>query len=193
MKNGHHIDIEAFWAEMAPGDHILQIYETEGEFLGMLERFICDGLRNRESVVVIATEGHLHALEQRLSSPELSPYRAQGKYMPLEAEKTLSRFMVNDWPDDRLFQRTIMEVLAEAARGGRNIRAFGEMVALLWEQGHNGATVRLEHQWNNLKKVYKFPLFCAYPRGGFTGNAAESMENICATHSKIVPTTCCRA
>jgi hypothetical protein len=189
MKNDRQSGIEAFWAELAPCDHILQIYEGDDEFLDMLERFIRDGLKNNESVVVIATAAHLDSLEKRLSSPELSNSLLPGQYIPLDAEKTLSRFLVNDWPDDRLFQKTIIDVLSEAAKGGRNIRAFGEMVALLWAQGRNGATVRLEYLWNNLKKVYKFPLFCAYPRSGFTENAAESIECICATHSKIVPIT----
>ncbi len=54
-------------------------------------------------------------------------------------------------------------------RDGRRVRAFGEMVAVLWDQGQNAATVRLEHLWHKLCPEEKdFSLFCTYPKAGFT-------------------------
>jgi hypothetical protein len=66
------------------------------------------------------------------------------------------------------------------------VRAFGEMVAILWQQGHNGATVQLENLWNQLHGKNDFSLFCAYPKIGFTQNAAESIQKICACHSRVI-------
>ena len=60
----------------------------------------------------------------------------------------LSKFMINDWPDEALFNQVITDLISKAKAGAKQFRAFGEMVALLWAKGHVGATVRLEHLWN---------------------------------------------
>jgi hypothetical protein len=60
------------------------------------------------------------------------------------------------------------------------------MVAILWEKGYHGATVQLEHMWNNLMQRNSFTLFCAYPKAGFMGNVHESVKTICDCHSKMI-------
>ena len=95
--------------------------------------------------------------------------------------------MVNGWPDEKLFHEFVGNVLA-TARGpdkNRRVRAFGEMVALLWARGHYAATIRLEALWHRLYGVEDFTLFCAYPRAGLNRGRAEAIAEICATHSKI--------
>jgi hypothetical protein len=66
------------------------------------------------------------------------------------------------------------------------VRAFGEMVALLWAQGHCGATVRLEYLWSRFCDQQGFSLLCAYPKSGFTSDAADSIRQICDAHSHVV-------
>jgi hypothetical protein len=73
-----------------------------------------------------------------------------------------------------------------ASARGRRVRAFGEMVALLWAQGNAAATVRLEYLWNRVCKLERLPLFCAYPKAGFTQEASASLAEICAAHSRII-------
>ena len=65
------------------------------------------------------------------------------------------------------------------------MRAFGEMVALLWAQGRNGATLRLEHLWNELIEEQALALFCAYPRIGATRDLTDALGDVCAAHSKV--------
>lgn len=60
------------------------------------------------------------------------------------------------------------------------------MVAVLWEQGHNGATVQLENLWHKLHAIDNFSLYCAYPKSGFTRSSKASLEEICKVHSKII-------
>ncbi|MDB6163557.1 MAG: hypothetical protein JWL98_989, partial [Xanthomonadaceae bacterium] len=108
-----------------------------------------------------------------------------GTYIALDAASTLSSFMVDGWPDEQRFFDVIGAVVAQAKQGGRTVRAFGEMVALLWAQGHNGATVRLEHLWNELIHEQSLALFCAYPRIGATRDLSESLAEVCALHSKV--------
>jgi hypothetical protein len=55
-----------FWGEIAPCEHLVQIYADQGVFLDSLEGFVSGGLLAGEGVIVIGTRAHLIALEQRL-------------------------------------------------------------------------------------------------------------------------------
>jgi hypothetical protein len=111
----------------------------------------------------------------------------QGQYFPFDAKDSLATFMVDGWPDEQLFKKFVNSSLRWArGKNDRRVRAFGEMVALLWAQGHSGATVRLEHLWQQFCNSEAFSLFCAYPKAGFTKDADTSIREICAAHSKIV-------
>ena len=94
--------------------------------------------------------------------------------------------MVNQWPDDQLFFNFVAELIARAQNGGRRVRAFGELVALMWARGHVAATVRLEFLWHQLCHQKSFSLFCAYPKAGFTEDPLKSLDVIRATHSRII-------
>ena len=180
--------MDVFWGEIAPCDHILQIYETDSEFIDTLEGFVTNGLRLGESVIVIATDEHLGALNERLRNQgfDLFSLTLHDQYIPLSARDTLSQFIINGWPDENLFHYLLTNLLLRARKRDRKVRAFGEMVALLWSQGFSGATVRLEHLWTTFCESEEFSLFCAYPKSGFTENPVESIAKICRCHSKVI-------
>jgi hypothetical protein len=177
-----------FWAEIAPCDHVVQIYETDEVFLDLLFGFIKGGIEVGESVIIIATASHLEALKYRLTCAgwDYTAVVESNLYIPLDADITLSKFMVNDWPDETLFMHLVSDLITKAKIGGRPVRAFGEMVAILWAKGQVGATVRLEQLWNKFCETQAFCLFCAYPKNGFTQDAVESVMHICGTHSKLI-------
>ena len=180
---------EVFWGEISPSEHMVQIYEDSSAFLDSLESFVAGGLVAGDAVIMIATPVHLVALETRLAKRgiNLSQALAADQYIALEAEKTLAKFMRNGWPDEDLFRKLVTTLLGRAKTGGRSVRAFGEMVAILWAQGNNGATIQLEHMWHRLCHEEMFSLFCAYPKSGFTQDESISIKEICDTHSRIVP------
>ena len=182
---------DIFWGEIAPCDHVVQIYESDGIFLDALAGFIGGGINAGDCCIIIATENHLKAVEKRLSDfgLKIKNLISEKRYVPLVAEEILSKFMVNDWPDEELFNKTVSEIIAEASSDNRRIRAFGEMVAILWAEGHNGATVQLEHLWNKFCAKQSFCLFCAYPKSGFTEDINTSITHICGTHSKMISGT----
>jgi hypothetical protein len=179
---------KVFWAEIAPTEHVVQIYENDENFLELLSGFVAAGIAAGECSIVIGTSVHLDWLKDDLQSQGLNVNQIieQGFYLPLDAEQALSKFMVNDWPDENLFVSLVTDLISQAKRDGKSVRAFGEMVAILWAKGQIGATVRLEQLWNKFCAQEAFCLFCAYPQNGFTQDAAESLGHICSAHTQMI-------
>ena len=179
---------QVFWAEIAPTDHVVQFYDNDDIFINSLASFVGGGINLGECVIVIATGEHLDALEERLRRHgiHISSLIAEERYIPLDAEQTLAKFMVNDWPDEERFNQVVTTLFKRAQKKCAHVRAFGEMVALLWAKGHKNATFQLEHLWNKFMQKESFTLFCAYPTLGVTNDLGESMNHICCTHSKVI-------
>jgi len=184
-------DSKIFWGEMSPCDHLVHIYEEDEIFLDMLAGFVAGGIHANESVIVVASQTHLNALSNLLESFYIKPHllKAVDRYIPLNAEDALSKFMVNNWPDKKLFEKFVGDVLAKARKNNRKVRVFGEMVAVLWTQGLKDATIRLEQLWDDYCKAQGVCVFCAYPKKGFTDGIHNSIMDICNLHSHVVATT----
>src|SRR5688500_12393154 len=181
-------NIQVVWGEIAPCDHLVQFYEHDKYFMESLEGFAGCGLLSVDIVVILATKAHLADLRIRLINQcfDIDKLAASDQYITLDADDALAAFMVNNWPDEKLFNYFVSQVLLRARKNQRKVRAFGEVVAVLWEQGNSGATVQVENLWHRLHGQDNFTLYCAYPKSGFTQNASESIDKLCETHSKII-------
>ena len=189
-KNWQPCPLQIFWGDVAAGAHVMQIYEQEEVLLNLLEGFVAGGISVGDCVILIATPAHLDAIAHRLRVYGLNPeaLEASSQYLPLNAEAVLSKFMVDGRPDYHLFMATIDAVFERAHQVQRPVRAFGEMVALLWAEGNMAATVMLEHLWNSYAEKEQFTLFCAYPQGDFSPDDETALSHICKAHTKIVTT-----
>ena len=178
------------WREAGIDDHFVQFYRDDSILIDSVAGFITAGLRTVEGGIVIATEAHRQLLEERLEAQgvDLSEARARKQYVPMDAEETLARFMVNGLPDKVLFTHVVGSVITRMVSAGFRVRAFGEMVALLDAEGNTEAAIQLEHLWNDLGKSRRFALFCAYPMAQFDAeNNATGFRHICAAHAGIIP------
>lgn len=175
--------------DLAPHEHFVQFYHQDESLVNSLTTFVAAGLLHGESAIVIATPKHRAALERELQAAgiDASAAAARRRFLSLDAAETLDRFMVNRAPDRKRFFDTVRPVMAEARAAGTAVRAFGEMVALLWAQGNPIAALELEDLWNELGRSCVFRLFCAYPATNFTGpNAGLSWVNVCKCHSRVL-------
>lgn len=188
MSNISRSGVDLFWSEIPPCEHIVQLYSDEGQFLQLLVGFVAGGLAAGESVVLLATREHLQELEATLAERDIdiAGARRRDHYMSLEVDEALRHFMRGDWPDEALFETFVTGLLDRASTGGRRVRAFGELVAVLWARGHLGATVRLEQLWDRLCRRHGLPLFCAYPRAGFAHEHRDAVREICASHTRVL-------
>ena len=65
-----------------------------------------------------------------------------------------------------------------------SVRAFGEMVGLLWVDGQRSAATRLEEYWNELLSGSTLSLFCAYPIDVFNGGSENAgLEAVLCAHT----------
>ena len=155
-------------------------------------KFVADGLAAGDAAVVIATEALRGSLDRRLSAAglDLAALRARGCYVALDAAETLESFMVGARPERARFTDVVGSAIAKAcasASTGRT-RAFGEMVALLCEQGSPGAAIELEKLWNDLGRTREFSLLCGYSMDLFRGHAHRAaFAEICEAHGEVLP------
>jgi PAS domain-containing protein len=174
--------------------HSVQFYDEDAAFVESLSEFLGSALGSGGACVVIATRKHREAIAERLNNWGLNVVFAtqNNRYIALDAAETLANFMVDGWPDESRFHAVIEPVLRSAKIGMRRrsdiLVAFGEMVALLWEQGKCEAAVRLEQLWTEFVFRHSFSLRCAYPLGLFSEEAHTVLfGRICAEHSNVIP------
>ena len=86
------------------------------------------------------------------------------------------------------FFEVIGGVIRDAVGTGRPVRAYGEMVALLWEAGDVLAAIDLETLWNELASELPFALYCAYHSESVAANEhADALHDVCRLHSAVIP------
>lgn len=180
----------SFWRDMGAGDHACQVYGDEGELAETLCGFIGGGLWIGESAIVIATDARLAQLEAllRQTGLDVGHFRGDDRYIALSAESTMARFCESGWPDEERFMQVMTPLVARARGEGRAIRAFGEMVAILWSSGQYAGAVRLEHLWNKLLGKEKMRLVCAYSRAHFAKGSLASRRSVQNAHSSLIHT-----
>lgn len=180
----------ADWRALGAAAHIVQFYEDDAPLLDAVAAFIGAALGAGEAGIVIVTPAHRAGIEARLRAAglDLEAARGGGRYIALDAAATLDTFMVAGAPDSARFAAVIGGLIARAGAGGRGVRAFGEMVALLAGVGDHAAALLLERLWHDLQQAHSFALFCAYPLGHFAGEGHEALHDlVCAAHSHVIP------
>jgi anti-sigma regulatory factor (Ser/Thr protein kinase) len=173
----------------APHDHVVQFYASDAELFERVGSHLADALRSGAVAIVLASPRHAHgfAAWMAASGVDVDAAVAEGAYRVLDAAETLERFLVNGHPDARRFGDVVGEHVRSAAATGRPVYAYGEMVALLWDDGRVNAAIELETLWNDLGLSVPFSLFCAYPSSSVTGEAqAELLSQVCCLHTAVV-------
>ena len=171
--------------------HAVQFYKDEESLASTVAGFLADGFESGEPAIVVATPAHTSTILRELKALGLDTHdlRRVGQLQLLDAQKMLSAFMVNSMPDQLLFRSNVGDVIERmcAARQPCPIRAYGEMVDLLWQQGNENGAIRLEILWNQLASSYEFSLLCGYAVGHFYKETRESrIEEVRSQHSHVV-------
>ena len=168
--------------------HGVQFYNDPDGLCRIVGGFIGEGVDQGGLAVIIATPDHTARIESCLQrrGADVDALKRLGQLVTLDAGDTLKLFMTDGMPNPGAFRRTVGQILTDIRRGREHctIRAYGEMVDLLWKDGHEAAAIRLETLWNQLGSTQEFALLCGYSMGNFYKGAA--LDEIKAQHSHLV-------
>jgi PAS domain S-box-containing protein len=166
--------------------------EDEDSLIEIVGDFLGAGLSAQQPALVIATADHAVALRDRLVSKGIAagdPTNSAFLRL-LDAQDTLGRIMVEGLPDEKRFADTVGALVQRHFQhaGGSGLRAYSEMVALLWKQGQREAAIRLEEYWHRLAARHPFRLLCAYSMESLSGsqtNRGLALDDVCRTHANL--------
>ena len=171
------------------GDHVVQFYERDAQLVECVGEYLTDAVHDGSVAVVIATAAHRAAFEGYLrdAGVDVAARRDEGTLVFHDAAATLAQLMRDGCVDRYAFFEVSGDIVREAAATGRPVRAYGEMVALLWEAGDVIAAIELETLWNELATEVPFSLYCAYRSESVAGHEhADALQQVCDLHSGAV-------
>jgi anti-sigma regulatory factor (Ser/Thr protein kinase) len=146
-------------------NHVVHFYGADDELADSVGRYLADGIRSGDGVVAVATAPHRLAFEATLARDGLDAgeERRAGRLLTADASGLLGSFLAGGRLDRHRFETAASALIGRAAAGGRRVRVYAEMVALLWDAGDVALAIELEDQWNALGARLPFYLLCGYP------------------------------
>jgi len=168
--------------------HDVHFYRTDDSLIDSVVDFLAAAVRVGQPIIVIATESHCRAFANGLRAKDLDPDALFAGRLAiwLDARYTLDSFMENGLPNRELFMATVGSVFARVLdkRQYLVVRAFGEMVDLLWKDGNSEGAILLEQLWNELAHKYKYSLLCGYSVENFVHEAGVvAFRRVCDQHT----------
>lgn len=166
-----------------PDGHVVAFYEHDGFLVDSVVAFL-----GEHPAVVIATPEHLAAIGASLDPPVggTSDGSRDAPFVALDARDTLERLLVDGRVDAASFREVVGGILDDLDGGHPYI--FGEMVAVLWDEGDIDQAIALEDLWNGFADSRPFTLLCGYPMSSFDREEhTGSFRAVCHKHSSVVP------
>jgi DcmR-like sensory protein len=169
--------------------HAVQFYEDSASLCRRVAHFLAEGLTAGEPAVMVATAEHEQQILGNLAARhfDVDHARRSGDLVLLDIEDTLGAFMVDGTPNSGLFHQHMGTIFNQVSRvsPGNTVRAYGEMVDLLWKAGRTEAAITLEMLWNALASKYTFSLLCGYAMGHFY-KQPDLYARVCAQHDAVI-------
>ncbi|HMF77164.1 MAG TPA: MEDS domain-containing protein [Bryobacteraceae bacterium] len=173
--------------------HFVQLYEAdEGALTRNVGLYLWEGLRRGDGVLVIATPEHQELFSTHLNDlgADITALVESRQLVFCDAQQTLNRFMLDGQPDWHAFESVIGEAMRRVrpVRGAEGLRAYGEMVGILWKARQFASASRLEHLWNRLLEQSSFSLYCAYAIDVFGKEfQVANLDSVLSTHTHLIP------
>lgn len=174
----------------AAKQHAVQFFESDAYLVSMLLELASEGLDRGEAILILARADHLAELERALRArrEDAATAVARGQLVLRDATEMLSLLLDGQRIDGIRFGEIIGGTVAELSGRFPAIRAYGEMVDILWDRGQYEATLALETAWDALQADCPFSLVCGYSMKGFRrGETAAPFREICDAHSEVRP------
>ena len=168
--------------------HAVKFYESPESLCHIVAGFLGEGLIERQLALVIATPEHREGILAGLRARQfdVDSLQAEGDLLLIDVSEWLASFMTDGMPDAALFANATTSAIEQVRRGRKDVtvRAYGEMVDVLWKAGQDAAAIRVELLWNKLATTDDFGLLCGYSMGTFYKGA--DLSAIQREHSDVV-------
>jgi hypothetical protein len=171
--------------------HSVHFYDRPSSLIDRVCEYVRDGFRVGDAAIIICSPEHLASVDACLGARgfDVAALRERGQYVSVDAAETLDLFIVNGRPDRHRFSDVVGGQLLRTQATYPRVRAFGEMVALLWAQGKSQAALELEDLWNELLGHHPFSLMCGYSLDvlGKPANL-QTVVDIAKLHGRVLGT-----
>jgi len=169
----------------SPHDHSVQFYQSDLFLADVVATFLEEGFHAGDVALVIATPQHQALFSAQLAGRglDVAALLRHQRLVMLDATEAVRRIVDHGRVDEAAFHEFVgpsLQALATHAAGA-NVRAYGEIVDLLWGAGERSAAIRLEELWNALRERHRFSLLCAYLMDSFVKH--HGIGDVCATHT----------
>ena len=172
--------------------HAVHFYKDSQSLAQVAASFLCEGIGKGERVVVVSTPTHLTAIVKAVErhSVDLAQLKKSGKWLAFDARRTLSSLMAGGRIDLTRFKVQFADVVGDwyASDPSLSMRAYGEMVDLLYREGDVAGAMQLEDLWTDLAALHKFPILCGYAVSSFfkEPRGSSRFSDVCRRHSHVI-------
>lgn len=176
--------------DMALAAHGVHVYHDDTGLSTTVAEFLAPAFTDGHGVISIGTRPHIAAIEQRLRTDghDVDGARARGQYRTLDAERAVALLLRDGLPTKETFDAIVGMHIEELVSRHGNVRAFGEIVNVLWRDGKRAAALRLEEFWNEALGYHPLALVCGYSaRVVGDPSVSGAMEMIGRVHGRVLP------
>jgi CheY-like chemotaxis protein len=181
----------SLWPLAGGGLHVMQLYDDEATFAEGIAVLFDLSLRNGDATCIIADRAVRDILAARLRSRGWDVGGSSGcqRYLALDTDDALNRFMRNGLPDPvRLAEiaRELDDYLRAVSTGSTpRLTLCGTMVVSLLADGNTQAAAALESHWNQLIRGLPILTVCGYSLSCFHDEMPGLWSSACTEHGAL--------
>lgn len=170
------------------GAHLVTFHEATDELVAEIVDHIRPILGSGGCAVIIAESSRWVPVRDRLAAVGIDADAAarDGYLRFIGARELLERISRDHVADPALFAEHVGAVMDEAFALSPRVTAFGEMVALAYEDGDVLLAIEIEQMWNELQREHTFDLLCGYPTTVVEQDEhTADFRSICEAHNGV--------
>jgi len=155
--------------------HGVRFYGDDDDLCRSVAAFLSEGLLLGHPALAVASTVHCAGIEACLSARgfQIATLVRSGQLRLLDAEARLRRMLA--------------PMIDRAGEASGQLRAYGEVVDILWKRAQPDLALQLEALWNSVLRSHDdVLLLCGYDRRNSYVNS--DVEDICGHHSHVLPT-----
>jgi signal transduction histidine kinase len=171
--------------------HAVQFYDSPQFLYAAVANFVGAGLCLGQPALIVARpenhKGFKDALD--VSGIDVEAVLRSGDLVLCDAHEMLASFMRGSQIDEQRLAEQLTAAVQHMLRGRAVvIRAFGEMVDILVQDGNEAAAVQLESAWNQVSQDFECEVLCGYSiKNFYTDTHTQFLAQICEQHSRVTP------